>query len=83
MKKFMTAMTMAMVHGSNDRRQAAAAAMRQMIRQVEIFPSSASISMDSTHLWITVERAFSEVSGGSRSEGRRGLQDSISECRLR
>ena len=41
--------------------EAAAAAMRQMIRQVEIFPLSASISMDSTHLWITVERAFCRV----------------------
>lgn len=58
MKKFM-AMTMAMVMAAMA--LTAAAAMRRMIRQAEIFPLSASTSTDSTHLWITVERAFCRV----------------------
>lgn len=59
MKKFM-AMTMAMVMAAMAL-TGAAAAMRRMIRQAEIFPLSASTSTDSTHLWITVERAFCRV----------------------
>lgn len=63
MKKFMAmtmAMTMAMVMAAMAL-TGCGSSMRQMIRQVEIFPLSASISMDSTHLWITVERAFCRV----------------------
>ena len=58
MKKFM-AMTMAMVMAAMA--LTGCAVMRRMIRQAEIFPLSASTSTDSTHLWITVEKAFCRV----------------------